>query len=158
MQKKSYGLAGTLLLHGLIVFWMFYTSSSEKATAPPTSNEVQVTLIPDAPTSVKEEAVQVPNPGVDGAPDPSICKDRTESYQGIGIVHNIGTSLIISAPAGYPAYDNGLRVGDEIIQLYEEGHGRYVFIEVLRYPNIKIKKSILKQKICFKGKTAANKP
>jgi hypothetical protein len=92
------------------------------------------------------------DPGTFGSPDPEICKLGGQHYEGIGILHSFGTEIVISAPAEYPAYRAGIRVGDTVMELYKIPGAKAKYVKVHRsgVPD-PLEFMIPMEEICFDG-------
>jgi hypothetical protein len=148
MNKRTIGIVGTLAIHIALPVYLLWPRTLPPPPPPPSEDPkpIQVRLIPKRELS--RELKPGEQPGINGAPDPKICENRDLSYEGIGIIHSYGTQLILSAPAEYPAYRVGARVGDMIIELYRIEGTRFVFLRVNRhgtYLNFKVPV----EQICF---------
>ena len=131
-MKRTVGIIGTLVIHLALPIYLLWP---RHPPPPPPASEIEhsvrVTLIPKI--SAAPAITEGDGPGINGAPDPRICAGRHKTYTGIGIIHGIGTLRIDSAPATYPAYKAGLRVGDQIVELYHEiGGSPYMRVHVTR--------------------------
>ena len=148
MHKRTLGIVGTLIVHLALPVYLLWPRDAVPPPPPPAKKgAVEVKLIPMS--AVEETKIKGPEPGIDGAPDPRICSAQDKEYEGIGIIHQMGTWLITSAPAAYPAYRAGARVGDMIVELYqEEGGSPYMRLHVNRH-GVHFKFRIKKEKICF---------
>lgn len=91
--------------------------------------EIEVHLLTEAEADAKSIGTY---PGIDGAPDARICAGKDHTYVGIGIMHQPLGMEIISAPASYPAYKAGARVGDVIVELYRIPSSRFMVLHVDR--------------------------
>lgn len=102
------------------------------------------------PLSPKEAPPPVINdqPGINGAPDPRICSSKDQEYRGIGIIHSFVTQIVESAPAEYPAYKAGIRVGDQIMEIYRLPGTQYMMVYVNR-DRKSLKFKVKMEKICF---------
>lgn len=133
-RNRTIGLAATVLLHALLlVFWIHRPASG---TPPPAgkANEVEVTLLPPTSSFTAMPAVAKPEPVLaDGEPMPPTgvpgqavvaCNEKHKKYQGIGIVYNPFTGIVLQAPTAYPAYKAGIRAGDRALMFMpsEDGH------------------------------------
>jgi len=149
MNKRFIGIVGTVLIHIIVPIYLLWPRVLPKPPPPPPPKDepkpVEVRLLP---RSQATETKAGPEPGVDGSPDPKICANRDPSYEGIGIIHSFGTDLILSAPAAYPAYKAGLRVGDMIVELYRIEGTKFMFVHVNRHGK-HLKFRIPVEQICF---------
>jgi hypothetical protein len=81
-----------------------------------------------------------------------ICDGKDSAYEGVGMIIQPGSNLVISAPPQYPAYKAGIRKGDRIVDPYGPAakHGVVDFqVETrqsLRTVRIRL------AKICFRSK------
>jgi hypothetical protein len=135
MNKRTIGIVGTLLIHLSVLLYLLWPSVHSPPPPPRSTPEepkpVQVRLIPKR--SLSKELKPGQEPGINGAPDPRICENKDLSYEGIGIIHSYGTELVTSAPAEYPAYRAGVRVGDMIIDLHRIEGTRFMFFRLNRH-------------------------
>lgn len=149
MNKRVIGIVGTVLIHIIVPIYLLWPKAQvppQPPPPPPTSKVVSVSLIPQ---SSSEDSRKGNDPGVDGAPDPKICADKDPSYEGIGITHSFGTELVLTAPATYPAYKAGIRIGDMVVELYRIPSTNMMFVHVNRHGK-HLKFKVKREKICFR--------
>jgi hypothetical protein len=151
MNRRTVGIVGTLLIHLSVLLYLLWPSVHPQPPPPPPPPDepkpVQVELLPRS--VIHEDSKLGPDPGIAGAPDPKICANKDPSYEGIGIIHSYGTDLVLSAPAEYPAYKAGIRVGDMLVEIYRIEGTKFMFVHVNRHGNhLKFKVPI--EQICFR--------
>jgi hypothetical protein len=149
MNKRTLGILGTLIVHLVIPVYFLWppTMVPPPPPVPPDKGTIEVKLIPMS--AVEEEKKKGPEPGIDGSPDPRICAQVDSTYVGIGIIHSFSTQVVTSAPAGYPGYDAGIRVGDILITLEDDrANTKYVQVHIKRGDK-QLWFRIKKDKICF---------
>ena len=142
---RMVGLAVSLILHILIIFFIFYKS---EVNSPPKETEnlhpIEVTLLSkseDKPITSEGEGLEISSQS-----DDKICSGQEKEYIGIGIIHSLSIKIIIYAPTFYPGYKAGLREGDIIVSF--DKIGDYVYTEVMRDKK-HYKYKIKMEKICY---------
>lgn len=151
-MKRTVGIIGTLIIHLALPVYLLWPTKMYPVVPPSTSTTEHVVEVKLLPMTAAEEAITVGDgPGINGAPDPRICAGKHKTYTGIGIIHGMGSLRIDSAPATYPAYRAGLRVGDQIVEIYkEDGNSPYMRVQVLR-DGRHFKFRIKMEQICYDG-------
>ena len=74
--------------------------------------------------------------------------DNNKKYIGIGLLYNFGSQLIYEVPKTYPAYKAGIRVGDYLVNPFEEIKNGYITINIIRGYE-KLHFYIKAEKICY---------
>lgn len=150
-MRRWIGTVGTITLHLMVLLYFVPVSCTDKPLPPAADFEKSPQLLPK-PEPVTVNLPPLPKldgPGINGAPDDRICAQQGKEYKGIGILHNIGSLVIASAPAEYPAYKAGARVGDFIHELYRIPGTDYMVLHVKRDGRF-YKWRIKMEQICFK--------
>lgn len=145
------GIAATLLLHlALAVAALWVPERPKGASGPPLPvaaepRSLQVRLLPpDAATEEKQEGDSHMSAGI----REEKCSSKGDTYLGVGIVHNIGSGIISSAPPSYPAYKAGIREGDALIEMYRLPSTNRMRLVVQRGGQT-ISRTIKMEQICF---------
>lgn len=166
MNSRIVGIVGTLVIHLAVLLALQPASIPPPPPPPPgqpPGNEeppekhdrVKVRLLSKSKSD--KEYFIAKNRGLNGRPDPRICQAANEQYEGIGIIYSPWTSLVLSAPAEYPAYKAGMRVGDMLVDLKPDVVDGWLTHEVVRHDK-RFKFRIHTDKICFvKDKNRKNR-
>jgi hypothetical protein len=158
-MKRTIGITGTALIHAALVCVFLYgpptgRGTAQRAGSSGASEYVNVRLIPKL---VSAGIQPVPSTGSQAglkgkAAEERICRDKDETYQGIGIIYAPLTLVVLEAPESYPAYKAGLREGDVLLEPRKEpDKNGYVIYHVLR-DNERLTFQIKQEKICFEQK------
>lgn len=151
-MRRTLAATTSAAIHLAVLLYFLPPSCTLNEKLPPAQDyEMAPQLLPK-PQPVVVNLPPLPKtdaPGINGAPDDRICRDQGQEYLGIGILHSLGSLSIMSAPAEYPAYKAGARVGDFIHELYRIPGTEYMVLHVKRDGRL-IKFKIKMEKICFK--------
>jgi predicted metalloprotease with PDZ domain len=149
---SAVGIAATLLLHLALAVTLLWTPERVKGQPEqplPTAVEhkaLQVRLLPpDAPTKETHEGSSPES----GSIHEEKCSSKGNTYLGIGVVHNIGSGIISSAPVDYPAYKAGIREGDVLVEMYRLPSTNKMYVSVTRNGRT-ITRTITMKQICFR--------
>lgn len=158
------GIIGTILVHVLVILLVMWHPKKNPPPPPPPVIQQQITvdLIPYVKPAVPktEETVKLPDQDlkkmIQLPSDPVICKDRDNTYIGIGIRYDVSMGVITHAPEYYPGYKAGLRVGDMILNPGEDAVNGRVKLHIVR-SHLTTSYTIKTEKICFQRKVDSDK-
>lgn len=145
-KLKVFGIVCTLVIHLAVLFFAIFSFEEEKKERPkepPKETSLSVRLL-----KPEQKQKEPPKKSEGFVPDKTVCESKHPSYEGIGIVHQLGTSMIIMAPEQYPAYQAGIRVGDMIVEMYKIPNSNLMFVEVNRH-GVNLSFKVKRQKICY---------
>ena len=151
-MRRTLGLTGTIAIHVAALLLVVPISYADPDKPLPQAQDYEKSpqLLPKQQlVHVSVIPIETDQPRHNGAADPRICNGKAKEYKGIGILHGIGSLSIESAPAEYPAYKAGARVGDFIHKLYQIPGTDYMILHVKRGGKF-LKFRIKMEQICFK--------
>lgn len=147
---RSLSLVLALLVH-LVLLLPLVLGFDEKVL-PPLPTPPELLSVQLLPRSADDTFMRGDAPGTFGSPDPEICRRAGQYYEGVGIISTFGTNIVTSAPAEYPAYRLGIRVGDTIMEFYKIPGVKTMYAKVHRSGvSDPLEFMIPIEKICFSG-------
>lgn len=118
-RKRTICFTASLLAHALLV-WLAVHSSHTARKPPPTPPQPPDTALQLVGIVTKPiTPIVVVKPTGQGLTQR--CPKGTQQYQGIGIIYTPFEQIITQVPSFTPAYGAGIRKGDVITALHEEG-------------------------------------
>lgn len=150
MKAKLVGVAASLLIHGMVLFVSFAHPKGENNKAEKKVDAqtfMHVKIIPKLDKQAESPAAHGNGKGamVLG----KMCDANGSTYDGVGLYYQAATGLITQVPEEYPAYRNGVRLGDRVIgNEFTSTDDGYLIFSVERYGQY-IYFRIKKEKICF---------
>lgn len=131
LVQRRYGLAASVALHGLLITAALWSSRMPLPLPIPEPSPLNLLNLPLPKAGTLLEARE-------GAPP---CTDG-KSYWGIGMQFNL-QGVVINAPASYPAFQAGMRLGDVVLdpdmQPDQQGYDTVEFSRSGRLHRLRIK-------------------
>lgn len=166
-ESGSYRLTAwvlSILLHAILIFVILYVPASiqpsvqDTASAAgqpaPTVNQPFFVDILTAPHATDNTGNKQADIVVDQTrlPDSRVCKDKSSTYMGVGLLYSETTLEVTHAPEYYPAYKSGIRVGDKLLNPHADIDSQgFITLYVLRFGK-QITFRSKAEKICFTNK------
>lgn len=151
MNTRSVSFITSALIHALVIFALFSPHKRGENNTQEKKNEanfVHVRLIPRTDSKVSERPVSM-GTGMGTIIISSPCTGTGNLYDGVGLYYMAATGLITQVPKEYPAYRNGVRIGDRVLNnMFTDTVDGYLLFDVERYGQY-ISFRIKKEKICF---------
>ena len=149
MERKRYGLIGTLLIHLSVLVLLFNTEPVRKRQMNPpkpvTPNSVEIIMLPGQGEANRSEGVDA-----NGNQCPPTNKNL---YDGVGFIYYESTGQVINAPTMLPAYQAGIRIGDLLLNNPDPDADGIEHLVILKFQaSTPVTFHIKTIKICFKEK------
>lgn len=135
-----------VLGHALLVGAALHTPHAHRHAYHSHVKHEQVLLVDDI-SSMGSLSTMTGEQALDANGEP--CKPDMKVYNGIGVIYNIHTGQVLVAPTNLPAYQEGIRIGDLLLNDIDPNSDGIATMKVLRY-NIQLRFDVKPTKICFK--------